>query len=548
MNEQALLGDEALALGAMHAGLSSAYGYPGTPSTEIMEFLLKNAGAGKRPFAAWCANEKTAYEEALGASYAGRRALVTMKHVGLNVAADPFVNSGLLDIRGGLVLAVADDPGMHSSQNEQDSRFYAAYAKIICFEPADQQEAYDMAREAFDVSERFHIPVMVRLTTRISHSRAGVAVAAPRGENPLTARPDPSGWVFLPMRARESYRRLLEKQKDFLAYSEASAYNSLALNTAPGLGADTGAGDYGVITTGLGRNYYLENAGDLGATPPHLHIGVYPLPVEKIRRLAAGVKKLLVIEEGMPVAETAIRGVLPLGLEIRGRQDGLLPPDGELNPDIVREALGLPRRGRVAADLGGLRLAGRPPQLCAGCPHADTYALIKNVISGLDGYSLTADIGCYSLGAAPPHLMPETIVCMGASVGMAKGAAEAGVKNALAIIGDSTFLHSGIPPLIDAAARNTPMTLVILDNSTVAMTGAQETILPSSALAPLIGGLGVDPGHIITIAAHRKNEQENTEILRREIAYQGLSVIIAARECLEAVKSRRKSENPGGGA
>jgi indolepyruvate ferredoxin oxidoreductase alpha subunit len=540
MNEQALLGDEAVALGAIHAGLSSAYGYPGTPSTEIMEYLLRNAEAGGRPLASWCANEKTAYEGALGASYAGRRVLVPMKHVGLNVAADPFVNSGLLDIHGGFVLAVADDPGMHSSQNEQDSRFYAAYAKIICLEPANQQEAYDMTREAFDISERFHIPVMLRLTTRISHSRAGVVVSAPRQENPVCLRPDSAGWVFLPMRARLSYRRLLEKQRDFLAYSEASGYNRLKLNP--------GVSEYGVITTGLGRNYYLENSADLAGEPPHLHIGVYPLPGEKIRRLAASVKKLLVIEEGMPVAETAIRGVLPAGIEIRGKLDGLLPEDGELDPDIVRRALGLGERERVKADTGGFALAARPPQLCAGCPHGDTYAFIKNVTDGLESCSITADIGCYSLGAAPPYSIPETIVCMGASVGMAKGAAEAGVKNALAVIGDSTFLHSGITPLIDAAARGTPMTLVILDNSTVAMTGTQETILPSRALVPLIRGIGVDPAHIITIEAHRKNEKENTEILRRELAYPGLSVIIAARECLEAVKSRRKSEKAGGSA
>jgi indolepyruvate ferredoxin oxidoreductase alpha subunit len=336
------------------------------------------------------------------------------------------------------------------------------------------------------------------------------------------------------MRARVSYDRLIEKQKDFLAYSEASGYNSLFLNPD--------FTDYGILTTGLGRNYYLENLPDLGEKPPHLHIGVYPLPVEKIRRLASSVKKLVIIEEGMPVAETAIRGVLPSGLEIRGKADGLLPPSGELNPDIVRAALGLGVRERAAVDLSGVKPASRPPQLCAGCPHADTFRVIKNVIDGLDSVSLTGDIGCYSLGAAPPHLIPETIVCMGASIGMAKGAAEAGIKHALAVIGDSTFLHSGITPLIDAASRGTPMTLVILDNSTVAMTGGQRTILPSSGLAPLIKGIGVDPAHIITIEAHRKNEEENTDILRRELAYPGVSVIIAARECLESARLRKKSE------
>ncbi len=532
MNETALLGDEAVALGAMHAGLTAAYGYPGTPSTEIMEYLIAKAATGRGHLASWCANEKTAYEEALGVSYVGRRALVTMKHVGLNVAADPFVNSALLDIRGGLVLAVADDPGMHSSQNEQDSRFYADYAKIICLEPASQQEAYDMTREAFDLSEKHHIPVMIRLTTRLAHSRAGVVPSSPRAGNPLPEKVDSSGWALLPAPARKRYDLLLARQKDFLAYSEGSGHNELYINPD--------FDDYGVLTTGLGLNYYEENLPDLPARPSHLHIGAYPLPKEKIRKLAASVKKLVVVEEGMPFAETAIRGVLPVGVEILGKKDGLLPEAGELNPDIVRRALGLPARPAVGVEAP--KLPPRPPQLCAGCPHGDSYTVIKKIISGLEGTSVTSDIGCYALGAIPPYSIPETIVCMGASVSMAKGAAEAGMKHAVAIIGDSTFLHSGITPLIDAVSRNTPMTVIILDNNTVAMTGGQTTILPSSSLEPLIRGLGVDPAHIVTMEAHRRKEAENTEILRREITHRGLSVVIAVRECIETAKHKKKPQ------
>ncbi|MDR1105386.1 MAG: hypothetical protein LBL44_03420 [Treponema sp.] len=236
MNVQtALLGDEALALGAIHAGLSAAYGYPGTPSTEIMEYLQaeaeKQAGAAKQAEAAvvpdftarWCVNEKTALEAALGVSFAGRRALVTMKHVGLNVAADPFLNGALLDIRGGLVIAVADDPGMHSSQCEQDSRFYAAFAMVPCLEPRSQQEAYDMAREAFALSERFHVPVLIRLATRLSHARSSIKTEAPEDPNPPSKTDHKSGWMLLPAHARKNYAALIEKQKDLEAWSEGHA-------------------------------------------------------------------------------------------------------------------------------------------------------------------------------------------------------------------------------------------------------------------------------------------------------------------------------------
>ena len=531
MSGKVLLGDEAIALGAVHAGLSSAYGYPGTPSSEIMEYLLAYSKKTGKLHASWCSNEKTAYEDALGASLAGKRTIVTMKHVGLNVAADPFVNSALLKINGGLVLVVADDPGMHSSQDEQDSRFYADFARIPCFEPVNQQEAYEMTKEAFEISEKFNVPVMIRIVTRLAHSRAVVVSGEERNQNSMKKAEDKNTWMLLPALARKQWVRLLEKYNEFSAYSEKSDYNPLVINPD--------FKKYGVITTGLGKNYYSENLSDLKETPSHLHIGVYPLPAEKIRKLAGSVEKLIVIEEGYPFVESKLRGILPQSIEIEGKMDEKLPPVGELNPDNVRPVLSLEAReslGKVET------VPGRPPQLCQGCPHIDSYEAITKALEGYKESVVTSDIGCYALGALPPYSAIETIICMGASVGTAKGAAEAGLKPAVAVIGDSTFYHSGLTSLVDAVSANTPMTLVILDNWIVAMTGGQETILPSSRLESVIKGLGVDPAHIRTIVPIKKNLDENVRILKEEIEYEGLSVILSVRECIEEAKRRLKKE------
>jgi indolepyruvate ferredoxin oxidoreductase alpha subunit len=536
MNELALLGDEAVALGALHAGVSASYGYPGTPSTEIMERLIAEHERGG-PLAAWSTNEKTALEAALGVSFAGRRSMVTMKHVGLNVAADPFINGALLGIKGGLVLAVADDPGMHSSQDEQDTRFYAAFAMVPCLEPRSQQEAYEMTREAFDVSERFSVPVVLRLTTRLSHARAGVSVAGSRPQNPLSKAQDKTAWMLLPAYARKRYELLIAKQAEISAWAAAHPSNKLELE-----GRDR---ESVVITTGLGGNYYEENLADFAASrggklPARLHIGAYPAPYDAIRSLCAAAKRALIIEEGMPVLEEKLRGILPQSLTINGKLDGTLPRAGELDPDNVRKALGLSPRPSLAADLP--KLPGRPPQLCRGCPHGDSYEIIKQATAGKGSVAVTSDIGCYALGALPPYAVPETIVCMGASVNMAKGASDAGIEYAIGVIGDSTFLHSGITPLIDAVKANTPMTLVILDNSIVAMTGCQDTMLPSAAIVPLLQGLGVDPEHIVVLEALKKNFDANLAAFRKELEYRGLSVVVFRRECLEAFKARQKKE------
>jgi len=535
MSEMVLLGDEAVALGAVHAGLTAAYAYPGTPSTEILEYLVRYQARHARPLASWCANEKTAYEAALGVSFAGRRTLVAMKHVGLNVAADPFMNSALVAINGGFVLAVADDPGMHSSQNEQDSRFYADFAHVLCFEPTSHQDAYEMTREAFDASERFRIPVLLRLVTRLAHSRGIVRVAEARAENPPRRAEAKASWILLPANARREWRSLIDRQAEIRAYAAASPYNTVA----PG---QSGA-DVGVITTGLAKNYLLENIGDLAAPPPHLHIGAYPFPTETLRAFVGHVRRVLVLEEGYPFVERALRGIVPPPVDIEGRQSGHVPPDGELNPDIVRAALGLPARRGLS--LPGIDLPSRPPQLCAGCPHGDSFRSVTDALRDFPEAVVTSDIGCYTLGALPPYNAIDTCVCMGASVGMAKGAADAGFHPVMAVIGDSTFLHSGVTPLLDAITADTPMTLLILDNKTVGMTGGQPTIRPSSDLEGLVRGLGIKGDRLHVVEAHPRHTAANTALLRREVEHRGLSVIIAVRECIETAKRSKQEKTAG---
>jgi indolepyruvate ferredoxin oxidoreductase alpha subunit len=351
-----LLGDEAVALGALHAGASAAYAYPGTPSTEILECLIPRAeGAGI--VAHWCANEKTAYEQALGVSMMGRRALVAMKHVGLNVAMDPFVNSALVGLGGGLVVAVGDDPGMHSSQNEQDSRILADFARVPCLEPADQQQVYDMTREAFDLSERFGLPVMVRLVTRLCHSRAVVVAAPARPQNPLAKTDAPQDWTLLPHNARRLWRRLLDRLPAVREWAEQSPYNALSVGDpdAP----------FAVITSGIARHYFAAEAAELGFRPSHLHVGAYPPPEGLIGRLAAGGRRLLVIEEGYPFLERQVRGVLPHAWDVTGRESPPTwcgPPSG-CRPGRTWARPRLPCRAGSRSCAGGV-LTPTPTKRC----------------------------------------------------------------------------------------------------------------------------------------------------------------------------------------
>jgi indolepyruvate ferredoxin oxidoreductase alpha subunit len=532
MKQEVLLGDEAVALGAIHAGLSGGYSYPGTPASEIMEYLIRASAQEKSFVASWSVNEKVAYEEALGVSYAGKRALVSMKHVGLNVAADPFMNSAITGANGGLVVVVADDPGMHSSQNEQDSRFYAEFAKVFCFEPSNHQEAYDMTREAFDLSEHLGIPVMIRMVTRLSHSRSRVQPRPSRDQNTLHFGKN-TDWTLLPVHARRRFKILVEKQKDLIGVSNQSRFNSLQINPQ-----NT---SLGVIASGIAANYVQENYSDGQDQPSLLKMTTYPIPEDLIKKLVDHVDTLLVVEEGYPLIEKSLSGLFGIpGKSIHGKLSGHLPVTGELSPEIVRQGLELtPLPKRALEDFP---IAARPPQLCLGCSHADTYRALNEALESYPESNVSSDIGCYTLGALPPYKAIQSCVCMGASVSMAKGGAEAGVYPSVAVIGDSTFAHSGLTPLLAAAVANTNMTVFILDNSTVAMTGGQPTFLSGEKLERVVEGMGVAKEHIRTILPLPKNHDENVLIMKQEIDYQGLSVIIAARECVQQARKKRRSK------
>ena len=526
-----LLGDEAVALGAIHAGLSGVYGYPGTPSTEIFEAVQK-FGKGE-VHAVWSTNEKVGYEEALGMSYAGKRAMVTMKHVGLNVAADPFMNSAITGVNGGLVVAVADDPSMHSSQNEQDSRYFAHFAMIPCLEPADQQDAYDMVRYAFELSEVMNVPVMLRLVTRLAHSRANVQVLKePRPQNGVNPSTDWTKWTLLPMNARKNYAKLVENQVKFVEDSEESEFNTLTLVES----ARTG-----IITCGIASNYIRENLPDDQSEYSVLTIRQYPVPIEKLKKLVGSVEEILVVEEGYPLVEEHLNGYLGLcDKKVRGKLTGDLPRTGELNPDNVRSAL-LMKTPETLEPSGNLAM--RPPQLCAGCPHADTFNALNEAMKAFDSGRVFSDIGCYTLGALPPYRAIESCVDMGASISMANGAAHAGMRPVVCAIGDSTFTHSGMTPLLDAAAVDTPVTVFIMDNSTVAMTGGQPTYGTDGGIERIVRGLGVPDEHIILINPVPKEHEKNVGIIKKELEHEGLSVIIAQRECIEELKRRKKAGN-----
>lgn len=525
-----LLGDEALALGALHAGLSGVFAYPGTPSTEITEYIQSHPLAAERNIHhSWSSNEKTAMEEALGMSFVGKRAMVCMKHVGLNVAADAFVNSGMTGAHGGLVVVVADDPSMHSSQNEQDSRFYGEFAFIPTFEPATQQEAYDMVQHAFELSERFQIPVLMRLTTRMAHSRAVVEIGEARKENPLSYPQSARQWVLMPGNSRVRYRSLIEDRARLEQEAVESPFNRYDEGPDKRLG---------IIASGIAYNYLMENYPE-GCPYPVLKISQYPLPKELVRHLAETCGELLIIEEGQPFIEQAVRGVLPAPMKIRGRLTGELPRTGELTPDSVRTALGLaPHRAHAASQI----VVPRPPALCQGCGHRDMYTALTEVVREFPDGKVFSDIGCYTLGWLAPFHAIDTCVDMGASITMAIGAAHAGQHPALAVIGDSTFTHSGMTGLLDAVNEGANITVVISDNLTTGMTGGQDSA-GTGRLEQICAGIGVDPAHIRVVVPLPKNREEMKRILREEIAYHGVSVIIPRRECIQTAKRHAAAKN-----
>ena len=525
-----LLGDEAIAQGALDAGLSGVYAYPGTPSTEITEYIQNSPLAIQRDVHRnWCTNEKTAMEAALGMSYMGKRALVCMKHVGLNVCADPFVNAAMTGTNGGIVIVAADDPSMHSSQDEQDSRFYGKFAMVPVFEPSSQQEAYDMVIEAFEYSEKEHLPVLMRVTTRMAHSRAVVEVKdTPREPNALSYDSVAANWVLLPVNARRRNDYVTAQQQHL--EDDAAAASTNAFFDGPDH-------SMGIIASGIAYNYVRE-CYPTDCPYPILKITRYPLPKALVRQMTAACERVLVVEEGQPVIEEALKGIMPGDAEIVGRLTGDLPRTGELNPDSVRKALGMePLEGYNACD----DVVGRPPALCKGCGHRDVYTALNEVLLDYPNARVFGDIGCYTLGFLPPFHAIHSCVDMGASITMAKGAADAGQWPAVAVIGDSTFTHSGMTGLLDAVNENANITVIISDNLTTAMTGGQDSA-GTNKFEAICRGLGVSDEHLRVVVPLPKNMPEIKAAIKEEIEYKGVSVIIPRRECLQTYQRHLKQK------
>ncbi len=528
-NKLLLLGDEAIAQAAIDAGVSGAYAYPGTPSSEILEYLIDSKEAKQKGIVTqWTANEKTAVEAAIGTSYVGKRTIVAMKHVGLNVAADAFINSALTGANGGMIVVTADDPSMHSSQNEQDNRFYGDFAHVPILEPSNQQEAYDMCYYGFQLSEKFHLPVLLRITTRVAHSRAGVLRKESLPQNQINLPSDLKQYILLPALARKRWSKVLSIQPSLLEESENSTFNQYINGNDKSIG---------IIASGIAFNYVMENFH--GANPyPIVKISQYPIPVKMIKKLYKEVDRLIVIEEGYPFIEKMLTSFLCDNLKVEGKLTGLLPREGELNPNIVAQALGLPNiEGKDIPTF----VVGRPPSFCPGCSHIDSYNALNEALKDYSKGRVFSDIGCYTLGATPPFEAINSCVDMGASIPMAKAASDMGLRPAVAVIGDSTFTHSGMTGLLDAVVYNAPITVIILDNSTTGMTGGQ----PSHAnqrLVSICTGLGVNPEHIRIIKPLKNRHQENVQVIKEELDYEGVSVIIPTRECVQTLNRRMRTK------
>ena len=532
-----LLGDEAIAQSALDAGLSGVYAYPGTPSTEITEYIQMSPLAKERGVhSRWSTNEKTAMEAALGMSYMGKRALVCMKHVGLNVCADPFVNSGMTGTNGGLVVLVADDPSMHSSQDEQDSRFYGKFAMVPTLEPSSQQEAYDMMQEAFDLSEQLQLPILMRVTTRMAHSRAVVeCVDVPRQQNDLNYNAQASNWVLLPAFARRRNDIVTAQQPLLEQMAVDSKYNQYI---------DAADHQLGIIASGIAYNYLMESFPD-GCPFPVLKVSQYPLPKKLIRRMTDDCELVLIAEEGQPFIEDQVRGVMPGNAVIKGRLTGELPRTGELTPDAVAAALeAILNRQLTNSKSSNSKseiVVPRPPALCQGCGHRDVYAALNQVLLDYPNARVFGDIGCYPLGFLPPYKAIHSCVDMGASITMAKGASDAGQWPSVAIIGDSTFTHSGMTGLLDAINENADITVIISDNLTTAMTGGQDSA-GTNKFEAICRGLGLSDDHLKVVVPLPKNMEEITKTIRDEINYHGVSVIIPRRECMQTLQRHLKQK------
>lgn len=512
--KKVLLGNEAIARGAFEAGCHVVASYPGTPSTEITETIAKDYPTIKSQ---WSPNEKVALEVVAGASVAGARAMSTMKHVGLNVAADPLFTFSYTGVNGGLVIINADDPGAWSSQNEQDNRHYARAAKVPMLEPSDANEAKEFTRIAFDFSEKFDRPVIVRTTTRISHSQGVVELGEPKSVEVKPFVRNPKKFVMIPAHARPRHVVIEEQFGAIRTYSKEMNFNRIEWGTTK----------RGIVTGGVSYNYVKECCPKESV----LKIGmIWPMPDDLIREFASKVDEIIVVEELDPFIEDYIKA---LGIPCRGKE--IIPICGELTPDIVDKALNGKDHANSFPAYNGT-LPPRPPQLCKGCPHIAVFSVLKKLDLNVNG-----DIGCYTLGVLPPYSAMHSQGCMGASIGMHLGFEKANpalARNSVAVIGDSTFIHSGITSLIDIVYNGGTGTVIILDNRVTAMTGHQEnpasgkTLNDESAPELNIEGLCLACG-VKRVTVIDPNDTEKFETLvKTEIAALEPSVIIARRKCI----------------
>ncbi len=534
-----LMGNEAMAYGAIEGGVQVVTGYPGTPSSEVFTSLAAMAKE-KKIVAQWSVNEKVALEVAAGAAYAGARAMVTMKQVGLNVAADPLMTLAYIGIKGGLVLVVADDPGPHSSQNEQDTRRFASFAKLPVLDPADPQEALIMAREAFEISEKLGLPVLLRPTTRTCHVCQDVEVseAVLPTQEPAGFEKSP-GWVIFPSLAAKRHSWLNQQQDVARELFESSSFNRI----------DPGTGRQGIIAGGVAYHYVKEALALLGLDIPVLKIGTpYPLPINVVMKYLDKLDRVLVVEEQEPVIEDQLIQMIfhhRRPVILRGKYNRFVPREGELDTGKVKEIIAdflkieLPDHKNV---FNPPPLPVRPPILCAGCPHRASFYAFKQAALGADAI-FTGDIGCYTLGNMAPLHAVDTCLCMGASITIGSGLQMVETnKKVVAFLGDSTFFHTGIPGLINAVHNQAKQTVVVLDNRTTAMTGHQSHPgLPRTAI-----GEPVEPLDIARLAeacgvgfvrvVDPYDYAASLEVARQALAYEGVAVVVMRRECVAIVK------------
>ena len=506
-----MIGNEAVARGLYEGGLRVASSYPGTPSTEITECIAKYDDV----YSEWAPNEKVAMEVAVGSSIADARSFCGMKHVGLNVAADPLFTASYTGVNAGMVIAVADDPGMHSSQNEQDSRHYAKASKILMLEPSDSEECLEYAKAAYELSEKFDTPVILRLTTRVAHSRSIVNIGERNDIGVKEYVKNPGKYVMMPAMAKKRHIVVEDRMVAEREWAETASINTVEYNDKK----------IGVISSGICYQYAKEALGDRVS---YLKLGcVNPLPIELIKNFAANCDKVYVLEELDPFIEEHCK---QLGIDVIGKDAFTL--QGEYSQNLIAKVIFGETKPTMKADID---IPARPPVLCAGCPHRGLYYALKKLKLTVSG-----DIGCYTLGALPPIGMMDTCVCMGASVSALHGrnkADENNCKNSVAVIGDSTFIHSGITGLIDIAYNQSNSTVIILDNSITGMTGHQDnpttgkTIKgdPTTAvsLELLAKAVGIDRVRVVD----PYNLKECEDVIREEVAADEPSVVISRRPC-----------------